>query len=216
VSEAFETSLTTVTDASPNSHVILPLLQGPIQSAVAGLLGSSMRLEPHRSRVVSWTPFRERSLETKVNRGWEITESTSATHNDGWVARSLVKMMKYGNARTREAALDSLAALVRGQPALAHAHCLGGHDEDGQAPVSQVMIFCKSRDAGVKLAACQRLVGILRAARSSHGPASHSKWISDPPYTLIGVINGMISDSSQRAEDTRACISFCLSSNAQL
>jgi len=58
--------------------VILPLLgiQGPIQSAVAGLLGSSLRSEPHRSRVASWTPFRERSLETKVNRGWETTEST--------------------------------------------------------------------------------------------------------------------------------------------
>jgi len=88
---------------------------------------------------------------------------------------------------------------------------------DGQAPISQVMMSCKSRDAGVKLAACQCLAGILRAARSSHGVASHSKWISDPPYTLIGVINGMISDSSQRAEDrTRACISFCLSSYARL
>jgi hypothetical protein len=137
--------------------VILPLLaiQGPIQSAVAGLLGSSLRSEPHRSRVASWTPFRERSVEIKVNRGWEITESTSATHNSGWVARSLVKMMKYGNARTREAALDSLAALVQGHAALAHALCLGSHDEDGQAPISQVMMSCKSRDAGVKLAACQ-------------------------------------------------------------
>lgn len=84
--------------------VILPLLgiQGPIQSAVAGLLGSSLRSEPHRSRVASWTPFRERGVEIKVNRGWEITESTSATHNGGWVARSLVKMMKYGNARVRD------------------------------------------------------------------------------------------------------------------
>jgi hypothetical protein len=75
--------------ASPNSHmffaehpaqqrlqedaldVILPLpgIEGPIQYAVTGLLGSSLRSEPHRSRVASWAPFRERNLETKVNRG---------------------------------------------------------------------------------------------------------------------------------------------------
>lgn len=83
--------------------VLLPLLeiQGPIQSAIARLLGSSLMSEPHRSRVASWMPLHERNLESKVKRGWERADSTSGTQNGGWVARSLVKAMKYGNAKVR-------------------------------------------------------------------------------------------------------------------
>jgi hypothetical protein len=61
------------------------------------------------------------------------------------------------------------------------------------------------------------LTDILRATRSTHGPISHSKQMSDPPYTLIGVINSIINDSSQSAEDrTRACVSLCWFGNAAL
>lgn len=71
-----------------------------------------------------------------------------------------------------------------------------------------VLLLMRLSEAGLVLCS---LVNIVRAARTSHNPPlTHPKWLSDPPFTLISVLNRLIGDAALSPDvRTRACYVLC-------
>ncbi|KAF9472293.1 ARM repeat-containing protein [Pholiota conissans] len=155
----------------PSAHAILTA------TAVAQLLGLTLRTPAHLSLVTSWVPPATRAASAafsptsptsasgatvppRSKRGWEKT-AIPGTGGVPIVVRWLLALLNGSkDVKLIESVLNALAALVKENPVLA-GHL--GRAEKDFLPMTTILGFTKSRSSDVQIAACLCVTHTLRA-----------------------------------------------------